>query len=151
VCASQAQQAEPTTYPANKVLARALDIETGRRSANPHEARVSSGIMYSVLAASGALSERANASIGRADVFDFTRGRSTEGCANVFSSGDRTNTRVNQDCSLRRQAEGPDPEILQDIMSGVLIHRLLVDPVENTEATLRTYIEHLLVELGLLK
>jgi hypothetical protein len=47
--------------------------------------------------------------------------------------------------------EGPDPEILQDIMSGVLIHRLLVDPVENTEATLRTYIEHLLVELGLLK
>src|SRR3984893_1199475 len=105
VCTAQTQQVEPTVYPANKVLARALDIETGRRAASPHEARVSSGIMYSVLAASGALTHRANASIGRADVFEFTRERSTAGCANVFSSGDRTNTRVNQDCSLRRQAE----------------------------------------------
>src|SRR5258707_14842882 len=95
VSATQAQQTEPTVYPANKVLARALDIETGRRAASPHEARVSSGIMYSVLAASGALSQRANASVGRADVFNFTRERPTEGCANVFSSGDRTNTRVN--------------------------------------------------------
>jgi hypothetical protein len=105
VCTAQAQQVEPTVYPANKVLARALDIETGRRAASPHEARVSSGIMYSVLAASGALTQRANASIGRADVLGFTSERSTAGCANVFSSGDRTNTRVNQDCSLRRQAE----------------------------------------------
>ena len=48
ICSAQAQQAEPSVYPANKVLARALDIETGRRAANPHEARVSSGIMYSV-------------------------------------------------------------------------------------------------------
>src|SRR5512140_2349896 len=43
-CTAQAQQTETTVYPANKVLARALDIETGRRVANPHEARVSSGI-----------------------------------------------------------------------------------------------------------
>jgi hypothetical protein len=105
LCAAQAQQLEPTAYPANKVLARALDIETGRRAANPHEARVSSGIMYAVVAASGALTERANASIGLAGAFDFTRRRSTEGCSNVFSNGDLTNTRVNQDCSLRRQAE----------------------------------------------
>src|ERR1700737_510266 len=118
VCTAQAQQSEPAVYPANKVLARALDIETGRRSANPHEARVSSGIMYSVLAASGALAQRASASIGRADAFNFTRERSTEGCSNVFSNGDLTNTRVNQDCSLRRQAEAvlalnpPDPDNL---------------------------------------
>jgi hypothetical protein len=106
VCSAQAQQAEPLVYPANKVLARALDIETGRRAANPHEARVSSGIMYSVLAASGALAQRANASLGRAAAPDLTRrGRLTEGCSNVVSSEDRTNIRVNQDCSLRRQAE----------------------------------------------
>src|SRR3984893_16730597 len=105
VCSAQAQQAEPLVYPANKVLARALDIETGRRVANPHEARVSSGIMYAVVAASGGLTEPANPSIERAGVFDFTRQRSTEGCSNVFSNGDLTNTRVNQDCSLRRQAE----------------------------------------------
>jgi len=55
VCTAQAQQVEPTVYPANKVLARALDIETGHRTANPHEARVSSGMMYTVLAASGVL------------------------------------------------------------------------------------------------
>jgi hypothetical protein len=36
---------------------------------------------------------------------DFSDLRTTQGCSNVFASGDRTNTRVNQDCSLRRQAE----------------------------------------------
>jgi hypothetical protein len=105
VCAAQAQQPDSIVYPANKVLARALDIETGHLAASPHEARVSSGMMYAVLAASGVLTQRANAGIGRADLFDFTRERSTAGCPNVFSSDDRTNTRVNQDCSRRRQAE----------------------------------------------
>src|SRR5258705_9327763 len=97
VGSAQAQRAEPLVYPANKVLARALDIETGHRTANPHEARVSSGMMYSVLAASGVLTQRANLSIGRADNFT-RRGRPTEGCSNTLSSGDRTNIRVNQDC-----------------------------------------------------
>jgi len=62
--------------------------------------------MYSVLTASGVLTQRASASIGRADTFNFThRGQPTEGCSNTLSSSDRTNIRVNQDCSRRRQAE----------------------------------------------
>jgi hypothetical protein len=105
VCGAHAQQVEPAAYPANNVLARALDIETGRRSASPHEARVSSGMMYAILAASGELTRRAALSTAQANTFDLDRSRFTEGCRNVFSSGDRTNIRVNQDCSLRRQAE----------------------------------------------
>jgi hypothetical protein len=107
VCAAQAQQVAPTVHPTNKILARALEIESGRQTARPNEPRVSSGAMYAVVGASGALAQRANATLGLAVPFhfDFDAGRPTQGCSNVFSSGDRTNTRVNQDCSLRRQAE----------------------------------------------
>src|SRR6266404_5281180 len=108
VCAAQAQQVAPTVHPTNKVLARALAIESGLQTARPNEPRVSSGVMYALVGASRALVPRASASIGAigpAITFDFTGPRPTQGCSNVFSSGDRTNTRVNQDCSLRRQAE----------------------------------------------
>ena len=111
VCAAQAQQLAPTVHPTNKILARALDIESGLQTARPNEPRVSSGVMYALVGASPALAPRASASVGLANTlapaitFDFTGPRPTQGCSNVFSSGDRTNTRVNQDCSLRRQAE----------------------------------------------
>ncbi|MGB8327221.1 MAG: sialidase family protein, partial [Steroidobacteraceae bacterium] len=105
-CAAQAQQPGPTTRPANNVLAHALDIESGLVAPRPNEPRLSSGALYSVLGASGALTQRASASINGAEpALDFRAGRPTQGCSNVFSSGTRTNTRVNQDCSLRRQAE----------------------------------------------
>jgi hypothetical protein len=105
VCAVQAQQSEPTIRPANKILAHALDIESGRVSPRPNEPRLSSGVMYSLLGASGALAKRANANISAPMApLDFS-GIQTQGCSNVFSSGGITNTRVNQDCSLRRQAE----------------------------------------------
>jgi hypothetical protein len=111
VFAAQAQQLAPTVHPTNKILARALDIASGRQKARPNEPRVSSGAMYTLVHASGALAPRASASIGLANTiepaitFDFSGMRPTQGCSNVFSSGERTNTRVNQDCSLRRQAE----------------------------------------------
>jgi hypothetical protein len=105
VCAAQAQKVAPTVHPTNKVLARALDIESGRQRPRPNEPRVSSGAMYALLGASGALAQRANATIGLAVPFKFDAGPPSQGCSNVFSNGDRTNTRVNQDCSLRRQAE----------------------------------------------
>ena len=105
VCAAQAQQSEPAIRPANKILAHALDIESGRVSPRPNEPRLSSGVMYSLLSASGALTKRANANISSPMApLDFS-GIQTQGCSNVFSSGGVTNTRVNQDCSLRRQAE----------------------------------------------
>ena len=104
VCGAQAQQL--ITRPANKILAHALDIESGRVAPRPNEPRLSSGAMYSLLGASGALTKRANANIaGFAAPLDFSGIRATQGCSNVFSSDGITNTRVNQDCSLRRQAE----------------------------------------------
>ena len=111
VGAAQAQQLAPTVHPTNKILARALDIASGRQKARLNEPRVSSGAMYALVHANSALAPRASASIGLANTiapaitFDFSGMRPTQGCSNVFSSGDRTNTRVNQDCSLRRQAE----------------------------------------------
>src|SRR6266403_3528410 len=104
VCGAQAQQL--TTRPANEILAHALDIESGRVAPRPNEPRLSSGAMYTLLGASGALAKRANANIGAPVApLDFSGIQTTHGCSNVFSSGARTNTRVNQDCSLRRQAE----------------------------------------------
>jgi len=47
--------------PGNKILAHALDVETGRAAARPHEAHVSSGVMYPLWVASGALAKRAPA------------------------------------------------------------------------------------------
>lgn len=104
-CTALAQQTETIVYPANKVLARALDIELGRASPRPHEARVSSGLMYPVLASSGVMTQRAAASLAPESALAFSHNSFTEGCRNVFTAGDRKNTRVNQDCSLRRQAE----------------------------------------------
>src|SRR5258708_11902331 len=104
--AAQRQQVAPTTRPANSVLAHALDIESGRVSARPNEPRLSSGGIYTARGESGALAQRANASIaGLAAPLNFSAGPPTQGCSNVFWSGGRTNTRVNEDCSLRRQAE----------------------------------------------
>src|SRR6267142_1756998 len=104
MCGAQAQQL--TTRPANKILAHALDIESGRVTPRPNEPRLSSGAMYTLLGASGALTKRADANIGAfVAPLDFSGIQTTQGCSNVFSSGAITNTRVNQDCSLRRQAE----------------------------------------------
>ena len=101
VCGAQAQQL--TTRPANKILAHALDIESGRVTPRPNEPRLSSGAMYALLGASGALTRRANANIGTFAAPNFSGMQTTQGCSNVFWSGGITNTRVNQDCSLRRQ------------------------------------------------
>jgi len=88
--------------PANNILARALDIELGRATPGPHEQLVSSGLLYPVLEASGALEERANA------VGGGKGGANGASCASKFAgggSGASVNIRVNQDCSLRRQSE----------------------------------------------
>jgi hypothetical protein len=64
------------------------------------EQRLSSGAIYPALQASGALEERANAVSGG--------GPKSPSCASKFTGGGQgaaKNVRVNQDCSLRRQAE----------------------------------------------
>jgi hypothetical protein len=108
---AQAQQpGEQTVRPKNKVFAHALDVETGRVAARPHEQHLSSGVMFPLLTASGALAKRnqlsSSAPMGMSNDHgnNHEAGR-TEGCSNVFSKGNTRNIRVNQDCSLRRQAE----------------------------------------------
>jgi len=81
-----------------------------------HEPRLSSGTLRALLAASGELDKRAAEVIAPNAAAVATQGavqseseplsnKGTQGCANVFKSGSLTNTRVNQDCSFRFQAE----------------------------------------------
>ncbi len=94
-----AQEAIP-----NKVLARALDIEMGRAQRGPHEQVVSSGLVYTLLAATGELDSRANANPEAPGQLN-PPASGTGGCPNRFVGVGGPNIRVNQDCSLRRQAE----------------------------------------------
>ena len=91
-------------------MARALDIELGNAQLRPHEQRLSSGVVYDLLVESGQLDKRANAlsaapsSSGKPSVSIPIP--LTQGCVNFFFNGPAgLNVRVNQDCSLRRQAE----------------------------------------------
>jgi hypothetical protein len=90
----------------NNVLKHALDIEKGRVQRNPHEALLSSGAMYALVQASEAQGQGAAGASGSAAATAVTAASSTgtQGCQNTFS-GPVSNIRVNQDCSLRRQAE----------------------------------------------
>jgi len=128
---AQAQQANQSVVPGNKILAHALAVETGREAERPHEAHVSSGVMYPLWVASGALAKRAPAALstqqGQGESGSGGEGSGsgepTRGCANVFTSsdGERQNIRVNQDCSLRRQAEeviAVNPVNPQNLLAG---------------------------------
>jgi len=89
----------------NSVLARAVDIELGLTEPGEKEQLVSSGAVYAALLATGELDRRASAS-GKDPSKAFSR-HGTQGCSNRFEGGGQggANVRVNQDCSLRRQAE----------------------------------------------
>ena len=92
----------------NKVLDRQLDIELGKATPAKWEQPVSSGVMYALLGATGELDRRADAAgaVPRGQINPPASG--TGGCPNKFVGGAGNggpNTRVNQDCTLRRQAE----------------------------------------------
>jgi hypothetical protein len=92
------------TEPGNRVLAHALAVELGRAQPRPHEAHVSSGALYTALEASGELDRRA--ALVRASAGNGSGATPpTTACQKVFKAGSLTNTRVNQDCSLRKQSE----------------------------------------------
>src|SRR5262245_58386835 len=98
--------------PGNRVLAHALDVELGRTAPAKYEQRVSSGVLYAVLGATGELNKRIEAAaiVGTASTplpspLPSLSRQGTQGCSNVYKKGRFSNTRVNQDCSLRRQAE----------------------------------------------
>jgi hypothetical protein len=122
---AQAQQANQSVSPGNKILAHALAVETGRAVARPHEAHVSSGVMYPLLVSTGARAQRAPLGLAGALAGSVSEGGGppTHGCSNVFTSrdGERQNIRVNQDCSLRRQAEeviAVNPVNPQNLLAG---------------------------------
>ena len=46
--------------------------------------------------------------------------------------------------------DGLDPDLVQDMLSGALLHQILLGPAEQTEEQLREYIVRLLGGLGLL-
>ncbi|HLE51792.1 MAG TPA: hypothetical protein VI755_06995 [Anaerolineales bacterium] len=93
--------------PGNQVLQRALDIELGKVQPRVKEALVSSGPVYAMLQASGELERRADAAQGDSKK-NNTPASATAGCPNKYIGGGTKggrNIKVNQDCSLRRQAE----------------------------------------------
>ncbi|WP_195180351.1 TetR/AcrR family transcriptional regulator [Mesorhizobium sp. INR15] len=46
--------------------------------------------------------------------------------------------------------EGLDPDLIQDMLSGALLHQVLLESTHQTEASLRNYVVRLLMGLGLL-
>jgi hypothetical protein len=106
----------------NNVLNHALDIEKGRVQRNPHEALLSSGVMYALVQASEPRGQGGGAAASAAAAASVTTASSTgtQGCQNTFS-GAVSNIRVNQDCSLRRQAEeviAVNPNNPQNLIAG---------------------------------
>jgi len=107
------QSASSSSPVGNKVLAHKLAVELGREPARAKEMPVSSGVMYSLLEGTGVINQRtaswARTAQGRAALSGPSRRgisrNKTEGCQNVFQGHGQKNTRVNQDCSFRRQAE----------------------------------------------
>jgi hypothetical protein len=102
---AQGQNSSTSRRPGNKVLAHQVDIATGNAQKQQWEQVVSSGIIYPLLLASGAIDSRAHATGGPANSPFHTPASGSGGCPNAYLGGGVRNTRVNQDCSLRRQAE----------------------------------------------
>lgn len=89
----------------NKILQRNADILMGRAEARGKEMPVSGGVMEAymeLLAARGGAGARSAGGGGAGGGFGVSK--NTLGCSNEFR-GQFRNIRVNQDCTLRRQAE----------------------------------------------
>lgn len=104
---------------------RSVDITIGKQPPSPHEPLVSDGVIQTVLDAAidanlaGAprLQTRSSSSSGGGGAGAKVH---TLGCQNVFS-GSPKNTKVNQDCSFRRQAEEQiviDPTNSSHLLAG---------------------------------
>src|SRR5206468_8420214 len=112
------QSASSSSPVGNTILAHKLAVELGREPARGKEMPVSSGVMYTLLEGTGVINQRAakwaQTPQGRAALNGPTShhgisDKQTQGCQNEFHGHGQKNTRVNQDCSFRRQAE----EIIQ--------------------------------------
>jgi hypothetical protein len=104
-----AQPAGGGARPANNVIAAQVAYELGGPRPPGGKAPMSGGVITAALEALGtpgsaAGSRAAGTDRGGGDDAAAVSQRNTQGCSNVFQ-GDPDNVRVNQDCSLRRQAE----------------------------------------------
>ncbi len=89
----------------NRVLQRNADILSGRVQAREKEMFVSSGAMEVYMETLAARSGATTRTVGRASSVGVRNtSLNSLGCSNVFA-GAFPNIRVNQDCTLRRQAE----------------------------------------------
>src|SRR5690349_4088510 len=98
----------PGTGTRNTLLAHAIEVDLGTAKQAPHRAQMSGGVVNAALDFTGQLEARANGIKGAAGPTGSAALSSadTQGCQNVFRAGSApANVRVNQDCSLRRQAE----------------------------------------------
>ena len=88
----------------NNVLEHAVKVEEGLEAPSRWEAPVSGGVVTSALDATGFLDKRAAKAKAKGDAISAQH---TQGCQNKFAGGGLggNSVRVNQDCSLRRQAE----------------------------------------------
>jgi hypothetical protein len=118
----------------NNVLARALAIELDNANEHPKGPfrKVSGGTMEAALAATGEHERRADAAGGgHSSNLGYARGGRSNGCPATLGhqtsdptggqGGGPTNIRVNQDCSLRRQAEewvGVNPTDFSNVLAG---------------------------------
>jgi hypothetical protein len=98
---SQRAASQQVTTP-NRVLARQAAILTGQVPSRPKEMAVSGGVMTAYMERLAAQSSRAQARTPAPAPAGPKK--NTLGCSNTFN-GSYRNVRVNQDCSLRRQAE----------------------------------------------
>jgi len=88
----------------NNVLNKAVKVEEGLAASDGFRVNVSGGTVTTALEATGFLQRRAMHNAGKAGPAVSSLG--TQGCQNGFvRPGAVDNIRVNQDCSLRRQAE----------------------------------------------
>jgi hypothetical protein len=100
------QSASPASPIKNKVWQAQLNAELGRGTL-PHAKvqHLSSGVMYDVLQAAGILDARSLGAPKPPALPDLGKA-GTRGCPHTFLGGiGADDVRVNQDCSLRRQAE----------------------------------------------
>jgi hypothetical protein len=88
----------------NNVLNQAVKFEEGLAASDGFRVNVSGGTVTTALEATGFLQRRAGHNAGKVPAMSSL---GTQGCQNRFAGGGPggSNIRVNQDCSLRRQAE----------------------------------------------
>ena len=113
--------------PQNNVLARALAVDNGDVTPTKFDKALSAGVMRALHAAydedegaaAGAAAFSASSSANDTSV-PPSDNDDTNGCPKVFK-GHPDNIRVNQDCSLRRQAEewvGVNPRDFSNVLAG---------------------------------